>query len=50
MTNTLVTIIEITRAVLDGVKSIVVNIRKVTRAIDFIKLCVGLVFFKTANC
>ena len=49
MMNALVTIIQITRVVLDGVKLIVINIMKVTRAIDFIKLCVGFIFFKTAN-
>ena len=49
MMNALVATIQIARAVLDGVKLIVVNIMKATRAIDFIKLCVGLIFFKTAN-
>ena len=49
MMNALVATIQITRTVLDGVKLIVVNIMKVTRAIDFIKVCVGLIFFKTAN-
>ena len=49
MMNALVATIQITTTVLDGVKLIVVNIMKVTRAIDFIKVCVGLIFFKTAN-
>ena len=49
MMNALVAKIQITRAVLDGVKLITVNIMKATRAIDFIKLFVGLIFFKTAN-